>query len=191
MKHFLVIFFSFISLNAAAQTPPANSPMMSPTANGQFNVTVMQQQDRGQQVLANQDVALEVGYQGMMVLNLPKKTDAEGKVQFRFIESNPSYSYALSTKFSGKTFRSELLQRTAEEKEKNIKIIVGPNLPTGPESYEAAFAAKNGGTEAPAGSAPEQKIDTTKKSEFSFTWWQTLSLVNFAMIFVLLFKKNA
>lgn len=169
---------------------PAGSPMMSPTADGQITVSVMEQMERGKQPLANQEVMLEVGYDGMPVLHLPKVTDAEGKVIFRFIESNEHYDYTVSTKWKNKEFRTDLLNRKADEKEKTVKLIVGEKAATGPVSFEHAFATKKGA--APAGQEPTpfpEEISLEKKKEFSFDWPQVLGLVGLVAVLIFFFFR--
>src|SRR3989338_4441130 len=96
-------------LVSAQPTPPG----MSPTADGTLEGRLLEKTKGGEKPLADYPVTLEVAYDGASVLTLPKKTDAKGNFVFRFIESNPHFSYMVSATFQDREFRSEALQRPA------------------------------------------------------------------------------
>ncbi|MBI2341256.1 MAG: hypothetical protein HYU98_00780, partial [Deltaproteobacteria bacterium] len=86
----------------------------------------------GKSPLGGHIVTLEILNGHQLILTLPKQTDTKGSYQFKNIFQSPEFSYAVSTEFEGKTYRTNFVSLKEGEKSKKLDIAVGSSAKEGP-----------------------------------------------------------
>ena len=86
----------------------------------------------GKTPLAGATVTLEILRDHRVVLAIPKEADKEGRYQFKNIFKSSEFSYAVSTEFEGKTYRSPFTSLSKNESSKKVDLKVGPGAKEGP-----------------------------------------------------------
>lgn len=120
--------FVFIKMASAAKAPEGHPAPASPHGSdaeqetGIISGTLLRD---GKTPLASQRVALEIMRDEVPVLALPKETDSKGEYQFKNIFQTEEYTYAISTEYEGKIYRTDFVSLKKGEKVRKLDLNVG------------------------------------------------------------------
>ncbi|HSA60478.1 MAG TPA: hypothetical protein VLJ37_12435 [bacterium] len=137
---FLLLLLSFPKGGAQAQQPMggmaegmppmAQMPQFQGMQMGVFDGTLVEMKGGGKKApVPGQTVAIVVFQNGQRVLMLNKKTDEQGRFQFKNIFMDPSFSYLIGTMWNGKLYEMTDLGLKEGEKERKIELSVGEGSP--------------------------------------------------------------
>ena len=127
-RNLLCIIFLLCSAVAYAQPmkPPHDTGSV---ATGVIAGTLLKD---GKTPLVGHTVTLEILSGHNLILTLPKETDVKGAYLFKNIFQSPEFSYAISTSFESKTYRTDFISLKKGEKTHKLNLMVGAGVSEGP-----------------------------------------------------------
>lgn len=166
----LLLFVLLLSVGGAQAQPPmegmaegmppmAQMPQFQGMEMGIFDGTLVETKGAGKKApVPGHAVAIVIFQNGQRVLMLNKKTDEQGRFQFKNIFMDPSYSYLIGTMWNGKLYEMHDLKLKKGEKVRKIEFLIGEGSPHGaadvsPPLEEPVEAAP----QAPVEPAPEAR----------------------------------
>lgn len=125
----IIIFYIFL---VAPQNLLAvdNKPPHKEATTGAITGTLL---EGGKAPLAGHPVVLEILQGHQLVLTIPKTTDEKGNYRFKNIFQTKDFSYAISTEYNGKIYRTDFISLEQGVTSRRFDLKVGEGVSTGPE----------------------------------------------------------
>lgn len=106
----------------AAPPLPANPHEEAPKETGTIT-GVLRSPDGG--ALGEYPVSLDIFHKDQMVLKIPKKTDPDGKYQFKNIFQSPDFHYIVNTEYEGKLYATKPVSLGPKESLLRLDLALG------------------------------------------------------------------